>query len=218
MASTGKQPIAIAIAVSAAALVLGSGAYLAIRGAHGAPLVVLLFGACALAAAVFLLARAAASLLMDPLVEEDKRVTGRRRKELLREKQALVKALKELEFDHEMRKISDADFREIAAGYRARAVRVMRLLDEGGSDYRKMIERDLAARGGAPGSIKEAPVKETPVKQSSVKEAAAPAIGRLPVEKIPAARPTCETCFTENDPDAAFCKRCGARLEKERAS
>ena len=38
----------------------------------------------------------------------------------------LLKALKELSFDHDMHKISTEDYEKIAAGYRARAVRVMR--------------------------------------------------------------------------------------------
>ena len=62
-------------------------------------------------------------------------VTGKRRKELEREKQSLLKALKELDFDHQMGKVSDKDFADISATYRARAIRVMRQLDEAGRDY-----------------------------------------------------------------------------------
>src|SRR4051812_14687496 len=66
-----------------------------------------------LAAVVGLLLRAAAVLADDREIVENVQVTGRRKKELEREKALLLKALKELEFDHEMGKVSDADFREI---------------------------------------------------------------------------------------------------------
>ena len=76
--------------------------------------------------------------------------TGRRKKELEREKLAVLKALKELEFDHEMRKISDADFRDIGGQYRARAMRILRQLDEQGADYKALVEKELKARMGLP--------------------------------------------------------------------
>lgn len=206
LARSSSQTFSIALGSAAGLLVLGSAGYLAIAGAHGPPLAVMMLGAVALAATVYLLVRAAVSLLSDPATDEETRVTGRRRKELEREKQALMKALKELEFDHEMKKISDGDFKDIAAGYRARAVRVMRLLDEGGTDYRKMIERDLAARAGTP--------------QPAVKDRAP--VAAVPVAPAPAAmhpiRPACPACATDNEPDAAFCKRCGSRISTERAS
>ena len=65
----------------------------------------------ALAWVAWLLGHAARALLREPLAKEVARATGRRRKELEREKQALLKALKELELDHEMGKVSDSDYR-----------------------------------------------------------------------------------------------------------
>src|SRR5262245_35282635 len=48
-----------------------------------------------------------------------------------------------------MGKISDADFADIGGGYRARAMRVLRQLDQQGADYKALVEKELKARLGA---------------------------------------------------------------------
>jgi hypothetical protein len=53
---------------------------------------------------------------------------------------------------------------------------------DAGGDYRSRIEKEIAARVGDLG------------------------------DKAPRAVPTCGKCSTANDPDARFCKECGARL------
>jgi hypothetical protein len=149
--------------VSVAALAaIASGAFLIATGARaGLDTAFVAVAAGSLVIVLWLLWRAGRALVVEPPAEEVRVATGRRRKELEREKQLLLKALKELEFDHEMRKISDGDYQEIAGQYRARALRVMRQLDEVGEDYRAVIERDLgkpkpakedapARRGGCP--------------------------------------------------------------------
>jgi hypothetical protein len=52
-----------------------------------------------------------------------------RREELLREKKALLKALKEIEFDQQMGKMSAEDAASIGGFYRARAIQIMKVLD-----------------------------------------------------------------------------------------
>jgi hypothetical protein len=54
---------------------------------------------------------------------------GRTREFLEREKALVLRSIKELEFDHAMRKVSDADFSEIGARLRARAIEIMQTLD-----------------------------------------------------------------------------------------
>jgi membrane protease subunit (stomatin/prohibitin family) len=120
--------------------------------------------------------------------------TGRRKKELEREKQSLLKALKELEFDHEMGKISDADFADIGGGYRARAMRVLRQLDEQGADYKALVEKELKARLGAADAAKAEPA---PAAKS---------------DDRPAKPTRCASCGTTNDGDAVFCKKCGKKV------
>jgi hypothetical protein len=147
---------------------------------------------------VWLCFRAAMALVREPEQREVDVVTGWRRKELEREKQALLKALKELEFDFEMGKVSQKDFHEIGGQYRARAIRVMRQLDDAGGDYEAMITRDVAAR----------------LKKQN--EAGATAAGAPSTVALPPG--TCPKCATRNDEDAEFCKKCGSKLRSEAAS
>jgi len=153
----------------------------------------LMMATAALGWVVWLAFRTAQALVKEaPVVEAGAVVTGKRRKELEREKQALLKALKELDFDHEMGKVSDKDFTDISATYRARAIRVMRQLDDAGRDYEAMIADDVKKRLGHEASA--APETAT---------AKAPEPDR------------CAKCSTRNDSDAEFCKKCGNKLVKE---
>jgi hypothetical protein len=87
-----------------------------------------------------------------PLVSpEEERVSmiGRRtRAALEREKMLTLRAIKELEFDRAMGKLSDADWHEMSGRLRSRAGRLMRQLDAA-AGYRDQIERDLAKRIGS---------------------------------------------------------------------
>jgi hypothetical protein len=152
-----------------------------------------------------LLMRAARAVIVEPPPVETAQVTGRRKKELEREKAALLKALKELEFDHEMGKVSDNDFREIGGQYRARAMRVLRQLDEAGADYKAMVEKELQARLGVKGESKAPSVEKAP----TAVEQAPTAVEKPADEKEDF---TCEGCGTRNDSDAVFCKKCGKKV------
>ncbi len=153
--------------------------------------------------------------------------TGWRRRELEREKYWLLKAIKELEFDHQMNKISLEDFNEIAGRYRTRAVRVIRELDAKEPDYGSMIEREIAvrvaraeasaARTGVPvaAAAAAAPAAPAPAKADQADKAdkadkAKPDKVELDKSK-PAASLTC-SCGVVNDNDAEFCKKCGKSL------
>jgi hypothetical protein len=82
-------------------------------------------------------------------VDSPEMVGGRTRAALEREKTLLLRAIKELEFDRAMGKVSEADCEEMTARLRSRAIRVIRQLDAGGAAYRELIEKELAARLGA---------------------------------------------------------------------
>lgn len=147
MTHSRNRILAIGFGGLGVALLAGSAIWLLAAGTQpGAAFVFVLLAVVVLVVTLWLLGHTAAALLFSPQSDEVKVATGRRKKELEREKQALLKALKELQFDHEMQKISSRDYEEIAGRYRARAVRVMRQLDEGASDYHKLVERDVAAR------------------------------------------------------------------------
>lgn len=103
-----------------------------------------------------------------------------RRGELEREKRLLVKAIKEVEFDRESGKLDRGVAAEAIGRYRARALEILRLLDEGQHrEYEAAIEKELAKRLAA----------------------------------NPPETRGCPSCQSQNDDDAAFCKKCGAKLE-----
>ena len=122
-------------------------------------------------------------------------VGGRTRAALDRERMLALRSIKELEFDRAMRKISDNDYQEMVTRLRTRVVGLMRQLD-GATAYRALIDRDLAALvGHASGPSRTAGVMAVPDPET-------------PARAIP-----CVACAVENEPDARFCKACGARLE-----
>src|SRR5258706_5999091 len=113
------------IAYVAGRVVLAKGLFwymLLTRGAAGGA-VFLGLTTLALAWVFWMLYKTARALVHEPVGLEAERTTGRRRKELEREKAMVLKALKELEFDYKMGKVSEADFREIGGQFRARAGR-----------------------------------------------------------------------------------------------
>ena len=159
------------------------------------PLVMLALGGMTLAFAAAALWR-----VIDPLarvegVKADTTVHSRGfLRELEREKQLVLKAIKEIEFDYQMRKIAERDYREMVERYRNRAMRLISEIDAGG-DFRGLIEKELKLRLDLPAA--------DPSPVTSAAAASGPAA---------AARPTCAACKTNNDPDAKFCKSCGAKL------
>jgi len=110
--------------------------------------------------------------------------TERRRAALERDKMLTLRAIKDLEFDRAMGKLSQKDFDEMSARLRQRALSLMRQVDQDRL-YRAVVEKDLEER-----------MK-----------------GRLQGRLEPASTelPACG-CGTINDSDAVFCKKCGARL------
>jgi len=130
--------------------------------------------------------RMLAPLASDDLLVYREPLSERTRAALEREKALTLRSIKELEFDRAMGKVSGKDFDDMAARLRARAIALMKELDEGRSGYRAEIEREIDTR-----------------------------LARR--EGVPHARPAtaatrCASCNTDNDADAAFCKRCGARI------
>ena len=121
------------------------------------------------------------SPLVSPDVDTPVMIGGRTRIALEREKALVLRSIKELEFDFAMRKMSQADFDEMAGRLRQRALGLMQQLDAGGG-YRDQIAQEVARR-----------------------------LGTAVAAEVPATPAVCE-CGTANDPDARFCKSCGAKL------
>ncbi len=164
-------------------LALAVVAVILLRGAGPAAIGVIVFSL--LAAGIVGLAAVG---VLGPLVgltrEHGPTIGGRARIALERDKALTLRAIKELEFDRAMGKVSDADFIEMRDRLRQRALRLMRQL-EGGGAYRQLIEQEVAARVGE--------VQEDPA--------------------LPSSPGRCTQCDTANDVDARFCKACGHRID-----
>lgn len=151
--------------------------------------------------------------MLAPLASDDAAIfseplTERSRLALEREKALTMRSIKELEFDSAMGKLSAKDFDEMAGRLRARAIAVMKQLDEGGSAYREIIERELSARIGASLGDRSFRLPAEPTGEAKAS----------PAERPPEVTAgTCASCGTANDHDAAFCKRCGTKLQAVRS-
>lgn len=118
---------------------------------------------------------------------------GRARVALEREKTLVLRSIKELEFDRAMGKVADADFQDMVARLRGRAIGLMKQLDEQRPGYRGLIEREVEQRLRARGAPR-------------------PAAGGGTGDGETKAAIACGNCGTRNDGDAKFCKGCGHRL------
>jgi hypothetical protein len=179
-----------------ASLILATAAVVMSRQTTPANLILISLAIGAAGAAAAGMYRMLAPLVMSDISVLRDRPSVRQRDALQREKTLVLRSIKELEFDRAMRKISERDFDEMASRLRARAMMLMKQLDEGTEGYRDLIERDLKAyiREAGPGRTKETvPSRSAP----------APAAEAAPI--------TC-VCGAVNDADAAFCKRCGTKL------
>ena len=132
------------------------------------------------------------------------------REMLLDEKDNLLRTIRELEFERKADKTSEEDFKRLDRNTRLRAMEVMRLLDEDVGPFRlqarSLIEAHLAKQ--KLGS-RRPPAKPTADKKLDATADAAPAA-------TPASAPqACHDCGTNNDFDADWCKRCGARLSPQ---
>ncbi len=152
-------------------------------------LISLTIGAAGLAAAGFY--RMLAPLVSDDAAVSSQPLSERARASFEREKTLVLRSLKDLEFDRAMGKVSQKDFDEMVARLRARAISLMKQLDEGSLGYRAIIEREVNARLAQP--------QAEPSQASPVPPLTAPTIRQC-------------ACGVENDSDAVFCKRCGTKL------
>jgi hypothetical protein len=183
-----------------ASLLAATAAVIMTRQARPEHLVVisLTIGAAGFAAAA--LYRTLVPLVSPDVSAVNEPLTESLRAVIEREKMLVLRSIKELEFDRAMGKVSPRDFDEMAGRLRTRAMSLMRQLDAG-AGYRELIERELSARMRKPSaSSRLKPSTRTAAEPDGAAAVSAPVPSR-----------TC-ACGTVNDPDAAFCKRCGAKM------
>ena len=119
------------------------------------------------------------------------------------QKRAVLRALKDLEYERSVGKISEEDYHEYSARYRAEAKRLIQTLDENLAESRKRVELELEKRL-ASGEVPE-PEKPAPDASDASDED-----GEIEPE-VPLFV-TCAACQTKNEPDARFCKACGKNV------
>ena len=156
------------------------------------------------------------------------------------QKRSVLRALKDLELEKSLGKISDEDYRNLSASYRQQAKELIRALDANIEPLRAEIDDLIAQRmkeraDGAPPRKKKAKRKAPPAaveaesdapntpeetppepEPDASEPAGAPDAVEAADPSPPAPAPVgqqCPACQVQNDVDARFCKRCGVALE-----
>ena len=148
-------------------------------------------------------------------------------------KRSILRALKDLEYERSVGKISEEDFAELSNRYRADAKALLKLIDGQSAPLRRHAEERLAARlkqekkksrkkkGAAVASNGPAEPEHESTKDSETEAPDAEGDDTtttgdaVPAVDAPTAAPSkCPSCSTSNDADAVFCKKCGVSLGK----
>jgi hypothetical protein len=121
--------------------------------------------------------------------------------DVVERKRRVLRALKDLDLEHEVGKIDDADYAKLSTAYREEAKTILRAMDADVEPLRakaeQMVKAHLKKKGL--GEPKADDVPEPPTEPSRESPSSP-------------ARLACPKCATSNEPDAAFCKKCGAPL------
>jgi rRNA maturation endonuclease Nob1 len=111
------------------------------------------------------------------------------------QKRRVLRALKDLEGERSLGKIDEADYEAIAMQYREEAKALMREMDRNAApalaEAERIAREYLAAQGLGPRSASTSTNTSTSTRE----------------------RLACPGCATSNEPDAAFCKKCGAAMK-----
>lgn len=115
-------------------------------------------------------------------------------------KQAVLRALKDLEYERSVGKVSEEDFAELSARYRADAKRLLQTLDTELAPLRRRAEERLSRRLSSQGADRKRESRS---------------VAKAEADATKTASRACSACGTPNDADARFCKQCAAPLEGE---
>jgi hypothetical protein len=141
------------------------------------------------------------------LVSRDNRAVAER-------KRTVLLALKDLEHEREIGKIDEADYQLVSARYRQEAKNILREIDDEAAPNRSRAEQIARAHLKKRGLLSD-DEDESIANRVSI-EPAPPTTKSAPPPPMPKElRPECTKCQTSNEPDAAFCKKCGTSLVKE---
>jgi hypothetical protein len=152
------------------------------------------------------------------------------------QKQSVLRALKDLEFERSVGKISEEDYVELRQRYRAKAREVLQSLDREVDPLRADAERLVASYlkkiGIQPAPVEPRPSTSPATTASDKQEPEAEPELDPQIVDAPASDPNpkseleptqdvsprkCPSCSASNDVDAAFCKKCGERIDKSKS-
>lgn len=174
----------------------------------GVQLVMLTLASAALLLVIFLLWSSVQALAGESELTFEEAFSFGARSAEEEQKRAVLRALKDLEYERSVGKISEEDYHEYATRYRSEAKRLIQNLNEHLSEQRKQVERELERRLNK--ADRAAPIEPDPGPASTPSEADQGAeIG--PESSIPKGL-QCPACQVQNEADARFCKACGSRL------
>jgi hypothetical protein len=134
------------------------------------------------------------------------------------QKRAVFRALKDLEYERSVGKISEGDFHELSARYRAEAKGLIARMDETLAAQRAAVETKLRRRleraestshSGPKPNRRRRPRDAAPSQERAL-DAELEASGEVGAN-------VCPSCGTRNDTDARFCKACGEAVGGESA-
>ncbi|HYP76708.1 MAG TPA: zinc ribbon domain-containing protein [Polyangiaceae bacterium] len=178
---------------------------------YGVQLVVLILAAAALLLVIWLLWSSVQALTGESeLTFEEAFSLGARSAEE-EQKRAVLRALKDLEYERSVGKISDDDYHEYAARYRAEAKRLIQGLEENLAEGRKQVEAELTRRLSKKlSTAKDGFSPETTSNGEAEPESRESAPASAPSE--PKQTVDCPSCQAKNELDARFCKACGKSM------
>jgi hypothetical protein len=193
---------------------------------QGIALMVLILAALAFALAIVLLSSSVRGLSGDTPLSLDEAIAFGAPSAEEEQKRAVLRALKDLEYERSVGKISEDDYQEFSLRYREEARRLISLVDESMLASRELAEKLLAQRVEAAGIQEErgnpesestsesGPESEPEFESTSASEPGSESKPKPKSEPRPNATLACPSCSTVNDADARFCKRCGATVGK----
>ena len=129
----------------------------------------------------------------------------RKRKELVARRDIKLKIVDELKFDHELGRISDADFNVMYVPVARELMQADANVQHEETEHRGLVEAELARRLRAEGIHTESPSADTTEKP----EAKKPSKNKEKAKQTRTAG--CASCDKDMDPDSVFCKHCGHR-------
>jgi hypothetical protein len=134
------------------------------------------------------------------------------------QKRAVLRALKDLDYERSVGKISDQDYEELSARYRQQARELLRSLDEELAPARERLARLVEERVDSPIAPSADSKPKKPQKARSARPAAeleTPGQRAAPSAHAKLPTRTCSECHARNELDARFCKGCGQRMAAE---